>query len=321
MFEKGLIYRATRLVNWSCALRTALSDLEVEHIDIPGPTWLKVPGHDQNKKYEFGVLTHFTYRIKGTDEFIEVATTRLETMLGDVAVAVHPEDPRYKHLHGKELEHPFIKDRKMHIITDDVLVDMNFGTGAVKITPAHDPNDYKCGLKHNLPQITILDELGKINDLGGDFAGLPRFDARVAIYEALDKMGQIKGKTPNPMRLGLCSKSNDIIEPYLKPQWWVDCKDMAKRSTDAVRNKELTIIPDSHEKTWFQWLDNIQDWCISRQLWWGHRIPAYLVKIPGKLDNPNTNDNNHWVVGRTEDEARATAAKKFGVDAGSVILT
>lgn len=218
MYDKGLIYRATRLVNWCCHLKTALSDLEVEHIDIAGPTKLAVPGHDPNKKYEFGALTHFTYRVKGTDEFIEVATTRLETMLGDVAVAVHPNDERYKHLHGKELEHPFCPDRKIVVITDDILVNMEFGTGAVKITPAHDPNDYACGNRHKLPKICIFDEDGKINHHGGEqFKGLARFDARVMVYKALEKLGQIKGKTPNPMRLGLCSKSGDIIEPYLKP--------------------------------------------------------------------------------------------------------
>jgi valyl-tRNA synthetase len=190
MFEKGLIYRDTRLVNWSCALKTALSDLEVEYIDVPGKTFLSVPGHDPNKKYEFGMLTHFTYKVKGTNEFIEVATTRLETMLGDVAVAVHPDDPRYKHLHGKELEHPFCKDRVMIVITDGVLVDMNFGTGAVKITPAHDPNDYQCGKRHNLPQINIFDEDGKINHVGGDsFNGMPRFEARIKVYQELEKLG------------------------------------------------------------------------------------------------------------------------------------
>jgi valyl-tRNA synthetase len=320
MHDKGLIYRETRLVNWCCTLRTALSDLEVEHLDITGPTKLCVPGHDPNRKYEFGVLIHFTYKIKGTDETIEVATTRLETMLGDVAVAVHPEDPRYKHLHGKELEHPFLKDRVFKIITDAVLVDMAFGTGAVKITPAHDLNDNACGKRHNLPQINILDENGKINHNGGDFAGLPRFDARIAVYKALEALGQIKGKTPNPMRLGICSKSNDIIEPFLKPQWWVDCKDMAKRSVDAVRNKELTIIPESHEKTWYHWLENIQDWCISRQLWWGHRIPAFLVTIPGVLDHPDTNNNEHWVVGRSEEECTQKAAKKWNVDISKVTL-
>jgi len=151
MFEKGLVYRATRLVNWSCKMKTALSDLEVEHIDLTGPTFLKVPGHDENQKYEFGVMTDFSYKVKGTEDIIIVSTTRLETMLGDVAVAVHPEDPRYKGLVGKELVHPFIPDRKMVIIADADLVDMNFGTGAVKITPAHDPNDFACGNRHKLP--------------------------------------------------------------------------------------------------------------------------------------------------------------------------
>jgi len=149
-YDKGIIYRATRLVNWSCALKTAISDLEVDHMELTGPTKIAVPGHDPNRKYEFGALTHFSYKVKGSEETIEVATTRLETMLGDVAVAVHPKDERYKHLVGKELEHPFIKDRKIVVITDDILVNMDFGTGAVKITPAHDPNDYACGKRHKL---------------------------------------------------------------------------------------------------------------------------------------------------------------------------
>lgn len=313
MYEKKLIYRATRLVNWSSALKTALSDLEVEYIDLDEPQKLAVPGHDPNKKYEFGYLSHFLYKVKGTDETVEVATTRLETMLGDSAVAVHPDDPRYKHLHGKELEHPFIKDRKMKIITDAVLVDMKFGTGAVKITPGHDLNDFQCGKRHKLQEICVLDEDGKINNQGAQFSGMPRFDARVEVEKELTKLGLFKGKTKNKMRLGVCSKSGDVIEPMLKPQWYVDCKDMAARSCDAVTNKELTIIPASHEKTWFNWLENIQDWCISRQLWWGHRIPCYLVKIPGKIDNPDTNNPEHWVTGRNEAEARENAAKKFSI--------
>lgn len=305
MYDKGLIYRDLRLVNWSAKMCTALSDLEVEHIELKGPTMLTVPGHDPKKKYEFGALTEFAYKVKGTDKKIIVATTRLETMLGDSAVAVHPEDPRYKEFHGKELEHPFCPDRKIVVITDDVLVDMNFGTGAVKITPAHDHNDFNCGKRHGLEFINVLDNSGAINHVGGElFAGMMRFDARNAVYEELNKRGLIIGKKPNPMRLGVCSKSNDIIEPLLVPQWYVDCKDMAKRSTDAVRNKELIITPAAHEKTWFDWLDNIQDWCISRQLWWGHRIPCYLVKIAGVIDHPDKNNNDHWVVGRTEEEAR-----------------
>ena len=167
-----------------------------------------------------------------------------------------------------------------------------------------------------------MDEDGKINHHGGDqFSGLARFDARIEVYKALEKLGQIKGKTPNPMRLGLCSKSNDIIEPYLKPQWYVDCKDMAKRSVDAVRNKDLKIIPEFHERTWYQWLENIQDWCISRQLWWGHRIPVYLVKIPGVIDHPDTNNHEHFVVGRNIEEAKLNASKKFNVDVSKIELS
>jgi valyl-tRNA synthetase len=218
MYEKGLIYRDTRLVNWSSHLRTAVSDLEVDFLDLTGPTKLKVPGHDQNKEYTFGTLTEFAYKVKGTDRELVVATTRLETMLGDVAVAVHPDDPRYKDFIGKELEHPFCPDRKMTVIADPILVIMEFGTGAVKVTPAHDHNDYKCGKRNGLDFITVFDEDGKINHIGGpQFEGMMRFDAREAIYQEMEKRGLIKGIKPNPMRLGRCSKSNDIIEPLMKP--------------------------------------------------------------------------------------------------------
>ncbi len=156
-----------------------------------------------------------------------------------------------------ELEHPFIPDRHIKIIADDILVDMNYGTGAVKITPAHDHNDYACGKRNGLPLVNVFDEDGKINQNGGKYLGLPRFDCRVKIYEDLQALGLIKGKRPNEMRLGVCSKSNDIIEPYMKPQWYVDCKDLAKRSCDAVRSKELLIVPKEYERTWFDWLEKI----------------------------------------------------------------
>lgn len=219
MDEKGLIYRDTRLVNWSCALKTAISDLEVDYKDIKGKTMFKVPGHDQNKEYPFGFLTEFAYKLKDdpTKEIV-VATTRIETMLGDTAVAVHPEDIRYKDLIGKELIHPFVPDRVITIIADPVLVDMNFGTGAVKVTPAHDPNDYACGKRNKLEFINIFTEDGKINHVGGElFADMMRFDCRVKIDEELTKLGLIKGYRNNDMRLGFCSKTNDIIEPYMKP--------------------------------------------------------------------------------------------------------
>lgn len=177
LFEKGLIYRSNRLVNWSCALKTAISDVEVNHEKIEEPITRTIVGHDG--KYEFGVLIHFAYKLKhDPSKEIIVATTRIETMLGDVAVAVHPKDPRYQDIIGKELIHPFIPDRKMVVIADEELVDMNFGTGAVKITPAHDPNDYRCGQRHNLPQINILDDNGIINENGGPYKGMKRFDCR-----------------------------------------------------------------------------------------------------------------------------------------------
>ncbi|CAI2379925.1 unnamed protein product [Moneuplotes crassus] len=319
MHEKGLIYRDTRLVNWCCALNTALSDIEVDHIELDKPQKLKVPGHG-DKTYEFGYLSHFLYPVKGTDTKIEVATTRLETMLGDVAVAVHPDDERYKDLIGKELEHPIIKERKMVIIADGELVDMNFGTGAVKITPAHDHNDYNCGQRYKLEQINIFNEDGTVNANGGKYEGKKRFDVRVEIEEELTALGLFKGKTPNPMSIGRCAKTGDIIEPLIKPQWWVNCKDLAKRSADAVRNGDLKLIPQFYNDEWFKWLDNIQDWCISRQLWWGHRIPAYLVQVEGVIDKPDTSNDAHWEIGRSQEEVIERVAKKYNVEKEKVTL-
>ena len=319
MHEKGLIYRANRLVNWCCALNTALSDLEVEFIDLEKPKKLQVPGHG-DKYYEFGYLTHFFYKIKGTDKTIEVATTRLETMLGDVAVAVHPDDPRYKDLIGKELEHPIIPDRKMTIIADDILVDMNYGTGAVKITPAHDHNDFKCGERHNLAKINVFNENGTINHNGGKYEGKMRFDVRIELAKELEELGLLGDKEPNPMRIGKCAKTNDIIEPLIKPQWYVDCKDLAARSVKAVREGELKLVPEFYNDEWFRWLENIQDWCISRQLWWGHRIPAYMTRVEGIIDNPDTTNDEHWVIGRTEDDVYQKVMAKYNVTKDKITL-
>lgn len=313
----GLIYRENRLVNWCCTLRSAISDIEVEYIDLEKRTRLSVPGHDPVKKYEFGCITSFAYKVEGRDEEIVVATTRPETMLGDTAVAVHPEDPRYKHLHGAHVIHPF-DGRRLPIICDAELVDMSFGTGAVKITPAHDPNDFVCGKKHSLDFITVFTEDGRVNDRGGVFAGMMRFDAREAVTKGLEEKGLLRGKADNKMRLGLCSRTNDVIEPLIKPQWYVKCDTMAKRAADAVRSGELTIVPDMHKGTWFHWLDNHKDWCISRQLWWGHRIPAYSVEVAGKRGEES--DPNNWVVARTEAEAKAIAAARFAVPESDIRL-
>ncbi|CAE7502383.1 Vars1 [Symbiodinium pilosum] len=300
--EQGLIYRDNRLVNWCPYLRTALSDLEVDHEDITGKTLVDVPG--LKDKVEVGVLCEFKYKVKGTDKALVVATTRLETMLGDTAVAVHPEDDRYKEFHGKELEHPFFPNRKMVVIADE-MVDREFGTGCVKITPAHDNNDFKAGQRHKLPQINVFTEDGMINENGGEFKDQHRFAARRTVQDALEKKGLWVGKKSHAMRLGFCSRSKDIIEPYLKPQWWMNCQDLARRSVEALEQGELKILPEFHHQTWYHWLRNIQEWCISRQLWWGHRIPAYKVVKPAQAEEK-------WFTGRSPAEAAAKAEKALG---------
>ncbi|KAI0808098.1 tRNA synthetases class I-domain-containing protein [Fomes fomentarius] len=311
LHEEGIIYRANRLVNWCVQLNTTLSNLEVEQKQLEGRTLLNVPGYDIKEKFEFGVITSFAYPIEGSDEKIIVATTRPETMLGDTAIAVHPEDSRYKHLHGKFAKHPFL-DRRIPIVTDDIAVDMSFGTGAVKITPAHDPNDYEMGLRHNLPFINILNDDGTFNENAGPkFAGMRRFHARVAVVQALKDAGLYVETKDNPMQIPICSKSGDVIEPILKPQWWVDCKPLAKEALERTRAGELEISPKASEAEWYRWLEGIQDWCISRQLWWGHRCPAYFVNIEGQ--DQDRNDGKHWVVGRTLEEATAKAKKLAGV--------
>ncbi|XP_027145509.1 valine--tRNA ligase [Larimichthys crocea] len=317
MHDEGVIYRSKRLVNWSCSLNSAISDIEVDKKELTGRTLLPVPGYKE--KVEFGVLVSFAYKVDGSDEEVIVATTRIETMLGDTAVAVHPADSRYQHLKGKMVLHPFC-DRKMPIVFDD-FVDMSFGTGAVKITPAHDHNDYEVGERHNLPFINILDENGLLINVPPPFLGMKRFEARKAVLQALKDRGQFKEIKDNPMVVPVCSRSKDIVEPLMKPQWYVSCTDMGKQAADAVREGRLKIIPDHHLKTWFNWMDNIRDWCISRQLWWGHRIPAYFVTVSDASVKPGEDmDGHYWVSGRTEDEAREKAAKRFNVSADKITL-
>lgn len=308
LHRDGTIYRANRLINWCVRLNTALSNLEVENKEIPGRTMMSIPGYDPKEKFEFGVLNEFAYVVEGSDERLVVATTRIETMLGDTAVAVHPDDKRYKHLHGKYVVHPFL-DRRIPIVTDDIAVDMEFGTGAVKITPGHDFNDYEVGKRHNLQIIDLMNDDGTYNEAAGPYKGMKRFHVRKQIVEDLKAKGLFVGVKENPMTVPVCSKSGDIIEPIMKPQWWVNCKPMAQAAIEAVKNGELRIAPKVSEGDWFRWLENIQDWCISRQLWWGHRVPAYYVKIEGQPVDYTSND--HWVSGRDEADARAQAEEKF----------
>ena len=266
LHERGLIYRSNRLVNWSCALRTAISSIEVDHMELEQPTMVKVPNYAQ--PIEFGVIHSFAYKVAGggSNDEVVVATTRIETMLGDVAVAVHPDDDRYKALHGKLLVHPFIEGRQVRIVTDGKLVDMAFGTGAVKVTPAHDPNDFECGVRNGLAAINIFTDDGLINDHGGRFVGMKRFDARQAVIEQLTALGLYRGKAANKMSLGVCSRSKDIVEPVVRPQWWVNCQSMAARAVEKVKREELRIVPAMFEKVWYQWLDNIQDWSAAHAL-------------------------------------------------------
>lgn len=258
LYDEGMIYRANRLVNWSPVLETAVSDIEVVYKDVEGE------------------LVSIRYGSLNDDEpHLIVATTRVETMLGDVAIAVHPDDERYAHLVGQELDHPFRDDLKLKIIADDY-VDMDFGTGAVKITPAHDPNDYAMGTRHNLDMPTVMDTTGHIAHTGTRFDGMTREDARVEIREALREQGRIlKEIRPYVHSVGHSERSGEPIEPRLSLQWFVDVAQMAKASGDAVREGDTVLHPQSLEPRYFEWVDDMHDWCISRQLWWGHRIPIW----------------------------------------------
>ena len=306
LHEEGLIYRSNRLVNWCTRLRTALSNLEVDNKELNGRTLLDVPGYE--RKVEFGVLTYFKYPIEGSDETVTVATTRPETMLGDTGIAVHPKDERYQHLIGKFAKHPFV-DRKLPIFADDY-VDPEFGTGCVKMTPAHDPNDFKLGQRHGLEFINILNDDGTMNKNAGiDFQGKRRFDVRYEVRSKLEELGLFVKTEDNPMKVPLCGKTKDVIEPIMKPQWWMKMDDMAKEAINAVKSGEILIRPESAERNFYSWLNNINDWCLSRQLWWGHQCPAYLVRIDGEDVDPSS--DAAWVTGRTEEEAGEKAAKKF----------
>ncbi|KAM9307073.1 valine--tRNA ligase, mitochondrial isoform 2-T2 [Pholidichthys leucotaenia] len=312
--DSGLIYRSEGLVNWSCALESAISDIEVDSQELSGQTMLSVPGYDS--QVEFGTMITFAYPIEGHDSEMAVSTTRPETMLGDVAVVVHPDDPRYQALHGKQCRHPFTS-RLLPIITDP-LVDMEVGTGAVKVTPAHDHTDFQLSQRHSLPRITVIGGDGRMTPSCGQWLeGVKRFEARQLVVDALVEKRLFRGKKSHAMTLPVCSRSGDIIEPLLKKQWFVRCGEMAKKAVQAVEDGQLQIIPHFYTKTWKNWLSNLSDWCISRQLWWGHQIPAYQLELP----NSTNSLEEQWVWGHSEDEARQRAAVKYGVKPESLTLT
>src|ERR1700722_8473237 len=275
LYEEGLIYRGKYIVNWCPRCETAISDLEVKHEEIQG------------KLYEI------RYPVIGSDEYITVATTRPETMLGDAAIAVNAKDERYTHLHGKMVRLPLM-NREIPIITDD-LAQPEFGTGAVKVTPAHDPNDFAAGKRHDLPQIDVMDEHAHMNQNAGVYAGLDRYEARKRVLADLQEQGFLVGEKDYTLGLGKCERCGTVVEPRLSEQWFIKIKPLADRAIQAVETGEITIVPDNYRQIYLNWMNNIYDWCISRQLWWGHRIPAWTC-----------DDCKHVIVAR---EAPLTCSK------------
>ena len=263
LYEKGYIYQGSRIINWCPVCQTSISDAEVEYEDQAGHFW------------------HINYPIVGTDKYIEIATTRPETMLGDTAIAVHPDDERYKDLVGKMVLLPIV-NKEIPIVADSY-VDKEFGTGAVKITPAHDPNDFEVGKRHNLEEINILNDDGTINENGGKFAGMDRYEARKAIVKELEEEGYLVRIEAHEHNVGTHDRCHTTVEPMVKKQWFVKMSEMAKPAIEAVKNGDLRFVPGHFDRTYLHWLENIRDWCISRQLWWGHRIPAYYCDECGEI--------------------------------------
>jgi valyl-tRNA synthetase len=263
LYEKGLIYKGERIINWCPKCRTALSDAEVEHEEKEGKFW------------------HIKYPVKDSDEYVVVATTRPETMLGDTAVAVHPEDKRYRHLIGKKVVLPLM-NREIPVIADEY-VDMELGTGCVKMTPSHDPNDFEVGQRHNLQQILVMDEEARINENGGKYAGLDRYEARKQVVKDLEEQGYLVKVEPHVHSVGSCYRCDTIVEPVTSPQWFVRMEPLAKEALEVVRDGRIKFVPERFVKNYTNWMENAHDWCISRQLWWGHQIPAWYCADCGHI--------------------------------------
>src|ERR1035437_5330428 len=282
LHEQGLIYRGAYIVNWCPRCQTAIGDLEVVHEEQKGHLWeIRYPViHPTDEDLSAGAPV-IDPDGKETGEFLTVASTRPETMLGDVAVAIHPEEEPYLHLHGKKLRLPLV-GREIPIILDE-WVSRDFGTGAVKVTPAHDPNDFALGARHNLPSINVMDNTGHINAEGGAYAGLDRYAARKKIVADLEEQGLLAGIKDHVNNIGHCDRCKTVVEPRLSTQWFIKIQPLADKAKEAVREKHIRFTPEMYEKTYFEWMENIHDWCISRQLWWGHRIPAWHCSDCSKI--------------------------------------
>ena len=305
LYDQGLIFRDNRLVNWCGKLKTAISDLEVESKEIDVPTMLPAFGHPPNSTYPFGKIWAFAYPLEDGSGEIIIETTRPETVFADSALAVNPNDTRYRNLIGKRVIHP-ITDRPLTIIGDEV-ADPQFGTGALKVSPAHDPIDFAVGKKHKLDFIVILDADNRLlkETCGEEFGGLPRYEARLKVLEKAQAKGLFRGEKPHKLVVPVCARSGDFVEPRMMPQWWLSCGDMARKSLEASETGELKIYPEAEKAKWRHWLTEIRDWCLSRQLWWGHRVPMYRIKVNGR----NPQNDELWVPGRDEQEATQRAIK------------
>lgn len=298
LFHNNLIYRKKALVNWCNALKSTVSDIEVENVPINEPSDLSLPNYI--KPVRFGLIYDFAYKVYDSTEEIIVSTTMPETMLGDVAVAVHPEDKRYQHLEGKRVIHPFRTNETIPIIFDK-FVDREFGTGAVKITPAHSKIDYEVAKQHNLPLLQVINVEGLIENTE-IFQGLKRYDCRSILVHKLDDLGLMKEIKPHIMTLPICSRSGNVIDHLPKEQWFLSCAELNKKARECVENRKLKIIPENFIQNWFNWTDDGRDWCISRQLWWGHQIPAYMCSVDEQLT---------WVAATDESSAKQQASKHF----------
>ena len=264
LYEKGLIYKGSRIVNWCPVCKTSISDAEVEHEEQDGSFW------------------HINYPVVGEEgRFVEIATTRPETLFGDTAVAVNPEDERYQDIIGKMLKLP-MTDREIPVIADSY-VDKEFGTGCVKITPAHDPNDFEVGKRHDLEEITVINDDATMNHFAGKYEGMDRYECRKQLVADLDAQGLLVKVEPHSHNVGTHDRCGTTVEPMVKQQWFVKMDELIKPAVEAVKNGDIQLLPKRMEKTYFNWTDNIRDWCISRQLWWGHRIPAYYCQDCGEM--------------------------------------
>lgn len=297
-----MIYRKESLVNWSCALNSTISDIEIENIAIDGPTKISVPGYE--KPILFGEIFNISYKLSDDNGYINVATTRPETILGDTAVAVHPNDERYTQFRNDNVKlwHPF-RSEWIALVADDS-VNPAFGTGAVKITPAHSKADYDIAARHNLPIISVIDTNGLIVKRFENYASLPRFIARDRILNDLAQLDLYQSKSNHKFELPMCSRSKDVIELLIKPQWFLKCEKISKRAIEAVDNQQLFIKPNRFENEWRKWLEKSIDWCLSRQIWWGHQIPAYHCTYENQ---------SIWIAAHNHAKALQKAADKFKI--------